>query len=344
MKGQPLRAGLAGLGRAGWSIHAMAMEKHPAFRLVAVTDPEPERRQEAIERFGCRAYDHYEALVQDEEVELVVIATPSHLHSPMSCAALSAGKHVLVDKPMALSVGEADEMIARAREQKKVLTIFHLLRLEPAFLKIQEILRSGALGPIHEIRMASLGYDRRCDWQTLRKFGGGQLNNTGSHFVDQALTLAGGEWRNVFADLRQVACAGDAEDHVKLVFRGRDDVVVDVEIGVSAYSLPHWLIMGQFGSLQGERDRLDWKYYDPTTLPSPVASQGAAPERKYGSGETLSWVSETAEITASDTTQEFYSRLYASIEEGAPLLVPPEEIRNLVALFDACRAQRSTAS
>lgn len=338
MTGEPVRVGVAGLGRSGWSIHALTIEAHPSFRLVAVTDPEPGRCREATERFDCRSYDTYEGLVCDTDVELVVVATPSHLHAPMSCAALSAGKHVLVEKPMALNVGEADEMLSCACQSGKVLTVFQMRRLDPDFLKIQEILRSNVLGPIHEIRMTVYGYDRRRDWQTLTKFGGGQLNNTGSHFVDQALMLAGGEWRQLFVDMRRVACAGDAEDHVKLVFKGRGGVVVDIEMGVSAFSLPHWLIMGKYGSLLGDRNRLEWKYYDPASLPESVVSEGPAEGRRYGSGETIPWITQSAEMPSTDITPLFYDRLYRSLRQGAPLLVPPEEIRNLVALFDACRA------
>jgi predicted dehydrogenase len=152
--------------------------------------------------------------------------------------------------------------------------------------------------------------------------------------------LAGGEWSHVFADLRQVASAGDTEDHVKIVFRGRDRVVVDVEIGVGVFNnLPRWRILGKYGSLYGDGERLDWKYYDPAALPEPMVAEGPAAGRKYGSGETLPWITESAEPTADDTTQDFYARLYASVREGAPLLVPPAEIRHLVALFDACREQ-----
>jgi predicted dehydrogenase len=338
---EPIRVGLVGLGRAGWSIHANAIDKHPDFELAAVADPEAERRQEAVTRFGCAAYDAYDAMVRDPNVEFVVVASPSHLHAPMSIAALDAGKHVLVDKPMALSVGEADAMIEAARRSGRILTIFHIRRLDPDFLKIQEILASGVLGPLHGIQMAAYSFDRRRDWQTLKRFGGGQMNNNGSHFVDLALTLAGGEWDLALADLRVVASAGDAEDEVKIVFRGKDRVVVDVEIGISAFSRPRWHLLGKYGSLMGDGQHLDWKYYDPASLAEPTVSEGPATGRKYGSGETLPWVTESVDLIHGDTTQDFYSRLYASVREGAPLLVPPAEIRNLVALFDACRAQNS---
>lgn len=341
---EPVRVGLAGLGRAGWSIHAMTLEKHPAFTVAAVMDTEPERRQEAVARFGCAAYEDYAALAADPHVELVVIATPSFLHAPMAIEALDAGKHVLVDKPMALSVAEADAMLSAARRRARLLSVFHIRRLDPDFLKIREVLDSGVLGPLHAIKMASSSFDRRRDWQTLAKFGGGQLNNTGSHFVDLALALAGGEWDLAFSELRQVACAGDAEDHVRILFRGKAGVTVDIELAISAYHGPRWHLMGKYGSLVGDSERLEWKYYDPAALEAPTVSEGPAAGRKYGSGETLPWVTQSFAMTYPNTFPEFYSRLHASLREGAPLLVPPEEIRNLVALFDACRARRAAAA
>ena len=100
--GTPIQVGIADLGRAGWDIHAKAMADLPnRFAIVAVCDPKPERRVQAQERFACRAYAGYAGLVADDEVELLVDATPSHLHARNTILALRAGKHVLVEKPMA---------------------------------------------------------------------------------------------------------------------------------------------------------------------------------------------------------------------------------------------------
>src|SRR5438105_13979918 len=96
MTGEPITVGIAGLGRAGWSLHALGVDAHPSIRLAAVTDPEPQRRRAATERFGCRAHETYEELVADHDVELMVVATPSHLHGPLSCAAPAAGEELLV--------------------------------------------------------------------------------------------------------------------------------------------------------------------------------------------------------------------------------------------------------
>lgn len=104
-----IRVGIAGLGRSGWGIHANAMAQLTRhFNVVAVCDPDRERQEEAKERFDCLAYDDFAGLVADEAVELMVVANPSQLHCQDSIAAMRAGKHVIVEKPMAPTLDEVD--------------------------------------------------------------------------------------------------------------------------------------------------------------------------------------------------------------------------------------------
>lgn len=343
MNSQSIPTGIIGLGRSGWNLHALGLESHPNFTVAAVSDVSAERRDEATARFGCQAYADADALIADENVELVIIAAPSHLHGPQAVQALAAGKHVLVEKPMATSVAQADEMVSAANKAGRVLSVYQVRRASADFLKIQEIVNSGVLGPLHLVKMCIYGYNRRRDWQTLREFGGGQLNNTGAHFIDQALTLAGGSWSNVFADMRHLVCAGDAEDHLKLVFRGADKTVVDVEISSVAAAPtapPHWTILGKYGALSGSESHLDWKYYDPQAAPALGEAEIAPnPDRQYDTAEALPWIEESADLRTGPSQKPFYDALFAAIREGAPVPANGAEIRDLIALFDECRAQ-----
>ena len=342
MNPQPIKTGIIGLGRSGWNLHALGLEAHPNFQIVAVSDVSQERRDEATARFGCQAYEGADALIADANVELVIAATPSHTHGPLSLQALAAGHHVLVEKPMATSVEEADEMVRAAQKAGKVLSVYQVRRTFADFLKIREIVESGVLGPIHLIKMCVYGYGRRRDWQTLRKFGGGTLNNTGAHFIDQALALAGGKWSDVFADMRHLVSAGDAEDHLKVVFRGADKTVVDVEISSVAAAMekpPHWTILGKYGALTGSVSHLSWKYYDPQSVPILEAAESAASNREYDKAEDLPWIEESLDLGPDQSQKLFYDALYAAIREGAPAPASGAEIRDLIALFDECRAQ-----
>ncbi len=339
MVGEPIRVGIVGLGRSGWGIHARTLAEAEGFRVVAVADAEAERRQEAVERFACRAYAQPAELLDDPRVELVVVATPSHTHAAVGEAALRAGKHVLVEKPMATSLAEADRLLAAARETGRVLTVFQQRRFDPDFLKVQEVVASGKLGPLHLVKMSRHSYQRRRDWQTLRKFGGGQLNNWGAHVIDQALVLLQGEAELVFADLKHTVSAGDADDHVKVVLRGRSGLVVDIEVSTcAAYPQPVWVVFGQYGGLTGSTQELRWRYYDPAALPPLVAEEGPAPGRSYGTGEQIPWVEESASLRGQGGQEAlFYQALRRTLREGAPLLVTPESVRQQIAIMEECR-------
>ncbi|MFH1571504.1 MAG: Gfo/Idh/MocA family oxidoreductase, partial [Gemmatimonadota bacterium] len=143
--GEPVRCGIVGLGRIGWSHHAQIQQQHPGFELVAVCDREPDRIAEAVAASGCAGYRSLAPFLRDPRVELVVVATPSKFHEPMALKALQAGKHVLVEKPAALKTAGIDRMIRAARRAGAVLTMHHNYRLNPEYLAVHEIIAAGTL-------------------------------------------------------------------------------------------------------------------------------------------------------------------------------------------------------
>ncbi len=180
--------GIAGLGRAGWNLHALTLESLPEkYKVVAVSDQNQNRLQEAQQRFNCQTYADFDQILADKAVELVVVALPSHLHADYAIKALQAGKHVMIEKPFATDLKSADRMIEVARQSEGILTGSQNLRFTADYLKLVEIITSGKLGRIHTVRIAWHWFRRRWDWQTIQEFGGGSLNNDGSHVIDQAL-------------------------------------------------------------------------------------------------------------------------------------------------------------
>lgn len=336
-----IRVGIAGLGRSGWNIHANGLADHDGYQVTAVADPVEERQQEAKERFGCQAYSDPESMIEDPNVDLLVVATPSHTHVPLAIAGMKAGKNVVVEKPMALSVAEMDEMMAVAKETGRILTCYQPRRLDADFLTVQKILASGRLGDILLIRKGIYGYNRRADWQMLRKFGGGELSNTGPHPIDQVLQLIGPGPYELFADLKHTIGAGDAEDHVRLTIRTPKGTVADIEVSRSwAFPQPDWLIVGTLGALQGSRKSFQVKWLDPSTLKDLEVDEGPAAGRKYGTGEELQWLEETVVPEATTPpVRAFYDKLRATILEGAPLFVTPESIRPQIELIERARQQ-----
>jgi scyllo-inositol 2-dehydrogenase (NADP+) len=339
----PIKVGIAGQGRSGWSIHANALDGlREQFTIVAVCDPIAARQEEARERFGCRTYAAYADLLADDEVELAVVATLSYLHADHTIAALRAGKHVLVEKPMGLSLAEVDAMIAAAEASGQILTVHQNYRYAADFLKIKEVIASGVLGRVIQISMTVHQFSRRWDWQTLKEYGGGILNNHGTHVIDWALLLIDDPEPEVFCRMEATPLyAGDADSHVKLTLRPESGPVVDIELThACAFPQARWLVMGTQGSLVSDRSTVRWKYFDPAEVPPLVLDTRPTPDRSYN-WEELPWHEESCELAHDfgGNTRQLYGDLYAAVREGAPLTITPESVRRQIAILDKCREQ-----
>ncbi|MFC7218469.1 Gfo/Idh/MocA family oxidoreductase [Streptomyces polyrhachis] len=193
----PLRVGIIGYGLAGSVFHAPLIAATPGLVLDTVVTANPERRQQARERYdGVRVLDTPEELLaRAEELDLVVIASPNRTHVPLATAALKAGLPVVVDKPLAATAAEAEALRELADERGLMLSVFHNRRWDNDFLTLKRLIDDGALGDVQRFESR---FER---WRPQLKGGwresgdpaevGGLLYDLGSHLVDQALTLFG---------------------------------------------------------------------------------------------------------------------------------------------------------
>ena len=147
MNGGRIGVGLVGLGNSGWHYRAEGtIERSRDFELVAVSGRTAERTAAAAARFDARAHPDWESLLADDRVEVVVVATPHDLHAPIAIRALEAGRHVVVEKPMAMTRAETDAMIAAATASDRLLTVFQNRRWEPSFQLIRRLVADGEIG------------------------------------------------------------------------------------------------------------------------------------------------------------------------------------------------------
>jgi predicted dehydrogenase len=348
MDAKPLRYGIVGLGRAGWNIHANALRGRPDARIVAVADPVAKRREEAAVEFDCATYGTLEELLRHQgEIDVVVIATPSATHARDTICALQGGMHVVVEKPMAMTIAEADEMIRAASRAHRKLLVHQNYRFFPEFLHLRQAIDSGVLGKLFHIRHYYATFFRRNDWQTLAKNGGGLLNNHCSHFIDQILQLAApAKMAQVVSDLRQIASAGDVEDHVKAFFRFDDGTTCDLEVSTAqnvATPLPKWILCGTHGTLTSDGKTTTIRWFNPKDAPPLNVIEGPAPERKYGSSDKLPWQERTLEVPER-RPGDFYDNVYGVIRRGEPMRVSPESVREVIRVIGLVRdaAQIST--
>lgn len=342
MSVEPIRYGVVGLGRSGWGIHIKDLRPRPEAKIVAVVDPLAERRQEAIDEFGCQAYEHFEDMLEQDDIEVAVIATPSVNHCPETIAALQAGKHVAVEKPMAMNVDEADRMIAAAKQTGQKLLIHQNYRFQREFTHLREVAESGLIGRLYHIRNYIAGFSRRFDWQTLAKNGGGVLNNTCPHFIDMILQLLGAPVTDVMGDLQQIAAAGDVEDHVKVLLRAANGCTADMEITSAqniSQKLPKWILCGTCGTLTSDGTESVIRWFDPKEVKPLEVIDQAVSDRAYHSDE-LPWQEKTVKTEGPDIGG-FYDNVLAVLRRGEPMYITPESVRQVIDV--TARIRKGTA-
>jgi phthalate 4,5-cis-dihydrodiol dehydrogenase len=196
-----LKIGIAGLGVGSTQI-IPAMAQMPGMQLVAAADFRKDALETFKQKYGGRAYDTVEKLCEDPEVEAVWVSTPNQFHCEHVLAAAGRGKHVVVEKPMALSLAECEKMVSAAEKNKVKLLCGHTQSFNPAIRAMRKVVKSGELG-----RLCALHTWMYTDWM-LRprmpaeldlKLGGGVVYRQGPHQIDTIRLLGGGMVRSVRA-------------------------------------------------------------------------------------------------------------------------------------------------
>jgi len=337
MKSRRIRIGVVGLGRIGWSFHCQTLARHRDFELVAVADTDPARRREAEETFGCAAFARYEQMLERADLEAVVIASPTHLHKDMALSALRRGLHVYLEKPMAATYADAQAIVRAARRRGRVLSVYQPHRAAAYFRQVLQIIRSGRIGTVYHFRRGGFRYVRRDDWQSLRRFGGGMLNNYGAHSLDQALQVTGYDVRRVFCQLRRVASLGDAEDVVKVVYETRKGVLGEVDINQASAISPYELeVYGTRGAVWLEKDRIHCRSFSPADLKRKRLNRSlASPDRKYPRDD-IRFAERTIPVAGKHEV-DVYADLARAIRTGSDPLVRPAEPLAVMRLLEQCR-------
>jgi len=196
-----LKLGAAGLGRA-FSMMAETFARDPRVELVAAADPRPEARRQFELDFHGKAFASVDELCAFKDVEAVYVATPHQFHAENVAAACSRGKHVLVEKPMALSLEDCRAMIGAAESAGVHLVVGHSHSFDSPIRKAKEIIATGAYGRVRMITAVNFTdylYRPRRPEELDTTLGGGAVFNQAAHHVDVARTLAGSRVNSVRA-------------------------------------------------------------------------------------------------------------------------------------------------
>ena len=322
----PIGVGLVGYGLAGAVLHAPVIEALDAYRIVAVATS---RAAAGDRRDRPRVVPDIDALLAIEAVELVVVVTPNDLHAAHAETALRAGRHVVIDKPMAPNVADCDRLIDLASATGRVLSVYHNRRWDGDYRAACGLIEQGAIGTpaLYEARWDRFRPKATAVWRNAPGEGAGLLWDLGPHLIDQAIGLFG--WPDAMtADVATQRPGARADDYFELTLHhGAMRAILSASTLVAA-TRPHMAVHGSAGSWWTEAlDPIEAALRGGRSLAGPLPEIPAF--RAAADGERL-----PQPVPAGDPLA-FYRQLAAAIHAGEAPPVDPIEARDVVALIAA---------
>ena len=320
--------GLIGYGKAGRVFHGPLINSVDGLHLLKIVEH--------------RGDDEINALLADPEVELVVIATPNETHFDLGRRALLAGKHVVIDKPFTVTSDAARQLIDLARDQKRILTVFHNRRWEGDFLTIRRLLDRNALGRVvyFEARFDRFRNEARLGaWRESSASGSGILYDLGSHLIDQALVLFG-KPESIIADVRRERDFGEADDAFDLWMR-YPRLKVSLTAGMLVRErTPRFTVRGTHASfVKFGLDPQEAALAEGRTPRD--ADWGREPREQWGT--LITDHGEEIVETLPGSYQSFYENVRDVIAGRARLAVDPEQACDTIEIIERASASRSSA-
>lgn len=278
----PLKIALLGCGGMG-SGHALAIsgraEDKPEFlsydvyqerqievaelkgklELTGVYDID-EKRMSWVEANGWRCYRSYEEILADPDVDIVLIATPNHLHKEEAIQALRAGKHVLCEKPVMISSDELLEVISVAEETGKVFYPRQNRRWDYDYLVAKDVFDNGSLGEVFSVETSLVG-SRGIpgDWRRVKAYGGGMMLDWGVHLLDRLLQMIPGKITSLYCKCSYIT-GEECDDGFRAWLNFENGVTAHVLVSTCNFiDTPHWYIAGKEGTAIIENFQADGK-------------------------------------------------------------------------------------
>ncbi|MCS7461108.1 Gfo/Idh/MocA family oxidoreductase [Paenibacillus doosanensis] len=287
-----IQIGLIGAGNIG-NVHLNELKKLPEAAVIAIADAFlPLAESRAKEHGIPHVYANYKQLLQDANVDAVIIAVPNEMHAAIAIQALNAGKHVLLEKPMAINAASAKEIVQAHKKSNKTLMMAHQMRWEPIHMQLKEQIDKGALGHIYNVKTGWLRRKGIPGWGTwftqMSKSGGGPLIDIGVHMLDLSLHFMGNPkpvsvFGTTYAEFgpkrRGIGTWGtpdwngsyDVEDLATALIKMDNGSTLSLDVSWAAHTdmldnQPYIYVMGTEGgaSLRGGKGKLHTELFDRT--------------------------------------------------------------------------------
>lgn len=344
--GTAIRIGVIGHGFMGHEHEKMLLD-FPGIKLVGFSDKDPEQLKDVAQ--GLKRYQSNEELLCDPDVDVVLIACNNNQHHDLVIQAANAGKDIICEKPVAMTVMELDEMENVCKAKGVKFTVHHQRRLDQDFRTAKAVLDSGSLGEIYTIKTSLYGFNGNMhDWHVLVSEGGGMLFDWGVHLLDQILWMMPGvKLKTIFADVRNVINT-EVDDYFKILMCFENGVTAEVELGTyfladkahDKWFERHWFLGGNKGSAYVDGFAPEGKIVRTTHLLENVGGKrtmtAAGPTRSFGPAPVGTILTEP--LPAVDTRHEDYFKNYVrAYQDKEDFLVKISETRRVLQLMEAVR-------
>ena len=336
-----IRVGIAGFGMSGQIFQAPFLHADKRFQIKKVYERTTEKAKK--EYPYVEIVRTYQELLT-EDIDLIIISTPNMLHAQMAKEAMHAGKNVIVEKPVATTSMEAEELCLLAKEKGVLFSVYQNRRLDGDFLTLKNLIDSNSLGEVLDYEVHYDRYVRGKSSKEWKENGGpgiGILYDLGVHIIDQAVYLFGLP-NEIYADFRKQRDETVGYDNFEVILYYKDKKAIISASEVVAGSGPHYMVHGRDGSylkygmdvqenalIAGERPGKDgW---------------GEESAECYGTlyRNVSNRIEETKIKTIAGNYGKYYDNIYDALTSGAELLVKPDETVMILKIIEA--AARSNA-
>lgn len=323
MSAQNVRVGLLAYGAIGHE-HNLAVQHTEGLELSAVCDTNPERVTAARELApNAQAFSDASEMLNSGSLDLVVISTPPNSHYQWAKAALQKNLHVVLEKPMALTIDECDELMALASERQKLLVVYQNRRYDPDFITLKRLIASGVIGEVFQYDSFVGGYSEPCTyWHSDAAVSGGAIFDWGSHFIDQILDVITDPIEHVSGlnQKRRWMHATNADHaHVTINFvSGKQATFVNSDL--AAARKPKFYVLGTEGAIVG-----DW---NPAAEPAVADLPAQLTIHREGG------VREKVELDVV-APYAFHASLADHLRNGTVMTVTALQSRNVVGIMQA---------
>lgn len=341
------RAALLGYAPSVGRLHGLGLMETDGLTLHAACDLDPRRRDQFEREFpGKGVYDNADALIADEAVELVIVTTPPNTHAELSMKMMAAGKHVVCEKPLALTAAETAAMTAIAEKEGVLLCCHQNRRFDADFVAIRRAVNEGLIGDLFYAETFVGGFNHPCGyWHSHAPISGGTTYDWGAHYLDWLVALMGRTVHTVQCT-RQERVWHDVtnadQERIQIRF-GEGGEAEFLHSDIAAARKPKWYLLGTRGAIVGEWQTVTVHqpdpvhYYDPHTIPETEMTPRLTAYCRDTGGNLFS-----REVPAPMLPPfAFHRNLADHLILGEPLAAPLDDSTQVVAILEA--AARSAA-